>query len=232
MHFGKHTARLLEPRIHFSCQLNAWACREESETLRFPGMFLSSNATNLQSTSLFVKDSAVAIKGTCSMLLYQLHKYSYVSFPFFFPVNEHTREHNLHPFLFATYIPCICPNSQNEIPIQNIFQLGNIYESEIIFKGLCVVACTSTLLLGVQLTFIFILETFCFTQTVFNWAIRELNTTVGHRTDQFYNSLKLPDNCMAHSQTLSLCAFITHSCDTCREGRFQNKSTPKNEKHS
>lgn len=28
------------------------------------------------------------------------------------------------------------------------------------------------------------------------------------------------------------CAFITHSCDTCREGRFQNKSSRKNEKHA
>lgn len=27
-------------------------------------------------------------------------------------------------------------------------------------------------------------------------------------------------------------AFITHSCDTCREGRFQNKSSLKNEKHA
>lgn len=27
-------------------------------------------------------------------------------------------------------------------------------------------------------------------------------------------------------------AFIMHSCDTCREGRFQNKSSLKNEKHA
>lgn len=27
MHFGKHTTLLLESRIHFLCQLNAWACR-------------------------------------------------------------------------------------------------------------------------------------------------------------------------------------------------------------
>ncbi len=27
MHLGKHTTSLLESRIHFSHQLNAWACR-------------------------------------------------------------------------------------------------------------------------------------------------------------------------------------------------------------
>lgn len=55
------------------------------------------------------------------------------------------------------------------------------------------------------------------------WAIWELKIT--GELYRVYNSPMLPNNCMAHSQTLSLCAFITHSCDTCREGRFQNKSS-------
>lgn len=35
-----------------------------------------------------------------------------------------------------------------------------------------------------------------------------------------------------NTYSVSMCAFITHSCDTCREGRFQNKSPLKTEKHA
>lgn len=33
----------------------------------------------------------------------------------------------------------------------------------------------------------------------------------------------------ANTYSVSMCAFIMHSCDTCREGRFQNKSPLKTE---
>lgn len=72
MHFGKHTTWLLESRIHFSCQLNAWACREERvKHSGFQACFCQTTALIFSQLCIcLLKICAAVIERTCGCTLF------------------------------------------------------------------------------------------------------------------------------------------------------------------
>lgn len=74
-------------------------------------------------------------------------------------------------------------------------------------------------------------------KTMLHSAVRDKdNNRVATDFIKFYNRTKASwqqHGTFANTYSVSMCAFITHSCDTCREGRLQNKTLlKKTEKHA